>query len=66
MSVRRSLDQMLLENCWQFITTVVSNVEDGSQMEEVLGIVVQTNVQMAFLGVEDVAVQMECFVSYVF
>ena len=66
MSVRRSLDQMLLENCWQFITTVVSKVEDASQMEEVLGIVVQTNVQMAFLGVEDVAVQMECFVSYVF
>ena len=62
---------MLLENYRQFITTVVSKVEDASQMEEVLGIVVQTNVQMAFLGV-DVDMQMACFVqmmwwcSYVF
>ena len=63
--MRLSLDQMLLENCQQFITTVVSKAEGASQMEEVLGIVVQTNVQMAFLGL-DVAVrmlQMECFVQ---
>ena len=59
--MRRSFDQMLLENCHQLISTtaVVSKVEDAPHMEEVLGIVVQTSyvvVGMVFSGMDGLQV----------